>query len=157
MYYCKLNRIVELTSSTVLKVVSLLGTLVRGRRLLIWQMPSFQYSSNRRTEAVCIHVGWIAVDIHALAPEICEFSVSLSLGCLKYLVYEGVPYNIHWLVLLPSRQLDGWERSSRTHTYSLERGRVTLQRFRGLIPETLTQDIYWETISARPGAQQKCE
>ena len=95
VYYCKLNWIVEPTSSTVLKVVSVLGTLVRGMRLLIWQMHSFQYSSNRRTEAVCIHVGWIVVDIRALAPEIREFSVSLSIDCLKYLVYKGFPYNIH--------------------------------------------------------------
>lgn len=56
VYYCKLNHIVQPIAAAVLEVVSLLETLVSGMKLLIWQMRSFQYPSNR-TEAICIHMG----------------------------------------------------------------------------------------------------
>lgn len=48
--YSKLNQIVQPITAAVLKVVSLLETLVSGIQLLIWQMHSFHCPSKRRTE-----------------------------------------------------------------------------------------------------------
>lgn len=57
VYHCKLNQLVQPIAAAVLEMVSLLETLASGMKLLIWQMHSFQYPSNRKTEAICIHMG----------------------------------------------------------------------------------------------------
>lgn len=56
VYYSTLNQIVQPIATAVMEVISLLEILVNGIKLLIWQMHSFHYTSDRRTEAICIHM-----------------------------------------------------------------------------------------------------